>query len=603
MNKWFIHSLVSLSFAVVTVGCGSELKSPFAQNLASRDWTPQDESPPERVYCTTVFSYSGDTVQVTGQAGYQYRETILTPGEEGLGAVVSEARPIRHAQYEVTNGAGTILQCGETDATGAFSFVVPEQERTLTLKVYSRSDNIFNRASVFKAPETNELYSLDYSFFATSSQLEVSIIAPARQSVLGGAFFILDQIHITYDRLQVLLSGAPVGGSLIADIPKADLYWEAGFNPGVYVGVGSGLSFFSRPQQKIFILGGDNGEVKFSDTDHFDPAIIIHEYFHFLESTVGSTSSPGGAHNGNEVLDPRLAWSEGAAQFFQAVITELPSVIDTRGNIDGDTGLLVKFGLESDINDLPSIMGEGDYREFTISRFLWDMHDDETAQDAPEDAFDLLSDRFGDFWQAVTNIGGTAGLNSAAATFRSMGLFLEAINLNGGMPVDDLGATDDLFDTTWKLLLDRERFTYPAFDQNNSFRGAYGIPTIFSGAITDNFLMTAPFSTPAPDISLTNPLRNINFHSVILNQNTSFSLSVATNASAMGGDLEFYIYSIDYVGLGDFVTQGDSSTVVQLQPGDYLVAVVVSSVLIPTGTVPAPAFVYSFPGFVQGTLQ
>ena len=602
MVRWNLYLLFYSIFVIALSGCGAELNSPFAQNLASRDWTPNEVSPPERAYCTTINTYTGQTIRVSGQAGYQYRETILTAGSEGLGDVADAARPIRHAQYEVVNGAGTILQCGETDDSGFFDFVVPAQERTLTLKIYSRSNNIFNRASVFRAPETNELYSLDYSFFATTDQSNVAIIAEARRSVLGGAFFILDQIHVTYDRLLVLLAGAPIGGTTTDIIPKADIYWEAGFNPGVYVGASGGLSFFSRQQQKIFILGGDNGDVNFSDTDHFDPAIIIHEFFHFLENTIGSTDSPGGAHNGNELLDPRLAWSEGAAQFFQAAITELPSVIDTRGNIEGDTGLLVKFGLETDLNDLPLIPGEGDFREFAIARFLWDIHDSEDAQGAPESAFDVLEDRFGDFWQAATNLAGTFGMNSNSANFRSMGLLLEAIDSNGGIPFDDPMTNNDAFDNTWRLLLDRERLLYPNFDQNGSYRGSYGIPTVFTGGAPSDFNLTAPFSTPAANVALNNPIRNINFHSMSLGQTVSLSLTVGTNASASGGDLEFYVYNENYVGLSNFIASGTSSTNVTLPPGDYLVAVVVRTVFTASSSTPTPAFVYSFPGFIQGSL-
>lgn len=82
----------------------------------------------------------------------------------------------------------------------------------------------------------------------------------------------------------------------------------------------------------------------------------------------------------------------------------------------------------------------------------------------------------------------------------------------------------------------------------------------------------------------------------------SFSLNVGTNATATGGDLEFYVYNANYVGLGDFVAQGDSSTVLSLPPGDYLIAVVVRTIFTPTGSSPTPAFVYSMPGFVQGSL-
>ena len=604
MIRSLLYSFIGFSFAIGNLGCGSRTKTPFAQNLNSRSWKPHEISPPEREYCNTLFTHTGVTIQVSGQARYQYRETVLDSQNEGLGDVSATANPIRHAQYEVTNGAGTILQCGETDENGNFEFLMPKQERTFTLKIYSRSDNLFNRASVFKAPETNELYSLDYSFLASENKTNISITAEAKKSVLGGAFFILDQIHITFDRLKELLNDAPSGGTPIEDIPKADIYWEVGFNPGFYIGFKGGLSFFSRPQLKIFILGGDNGEVNFSDTDHFDPSIIIHEYFHFLEETLGATDSPGGKHNGNQILDPRLAWSEGVANFFQAVITQLPSVIDTRGNIDGDTGLLVKYGLETDINDLARVPGEGDFREFTISRFLWDIHDEDDREDAPEDAFDQLKNRFGDFWQAITNkTNGIVGFNSPSATFRSMGLFLEAVHLNGGIPDDDPNDADDLFDLTWKLLLDREKFLYPTLDQNNSFRGSYGIPTIFTDGTTENFFLTEPFLPPTPDIfSSTNLIRNINFHSFTLDQTTSISLNVNTTANATGGDLEFYIYNTNYVNFYDFVEKIDSSSTKSLPPGDYLIAVVVKTAFISIDTTPPPAdttppppaFVYSF---------
>jgi len=591
-----------LALVVLNVACGAETNSPFAENLSSRDWTVNDLSPTERTYCTTSFTYSSETITVSGQAGFQYRDTILTPGEEGLGDVADSARAIRHAQYEVVNAAGQILQCGETDENGSFSFVVPLQERTLTLKIFSRSNNLFNRVSVFKAPETNELYSLDYSFFASEDKLNVSISAEAKNTVLGGAFFILDQIHIVFDRLKVLLATPLPGSRDIDAIPKAEIYWEAGFDPSLYT-AGTPGSFLSPEQNKIFILGGDNGNVNFNDTDHFDPSVIMHEYFHFLENSVGSNSSPGGSHNGNEVLDPRLAWSEGAAQFFQAAILNRPSVIDTRGNTDGVTGLLVKYGLENDINDRPSITGEGDYREFAVARFLWDLFDDESApgggaEDAPEDSFDKLSDHFPEFWQVLTNTGLAVGTNSDDAAFISMGLILEAMEANGVIPANDELSDVDAFDTTWKLLLNNERLTYDELDSNNSFRGSYGIATNYLNTTTDTFILPAPFSAPASELVFTNPIRNINFHTIIIGgdpDDSSNNRVLSLTRTNGNGTLEFYVFKEGYAGLDKPSSSGDEGVSVTLPPGTYLVAVVIKSI-----TSNQNNFEYNFNGFGLG---
>src|SRR5690606_13846811 len=109
------------------------------------------------------------------------------------------------------------------------------------------------------------------------------------------------------------------------------------------------------------------------DTDHFDDSIILHEYGHFLEDVYSKTNSPGGVHTGETILDPRLAWGEGWANYFQAAVTGNPVYRDTFGTSLGFSGVYFNENLESGTSDTPNNPGEGNFREFAITRALWDI--------------------------------------------------------------------------------------------------------------------------------------------------------------------------------------------------------------------------------------
>ncbi len=179
---------------------------------------------------------------------------------------------------------------------------------------------------------------------------------------------------------------------------KVTVYWKAGFNPYTYFGASSPLSFYVPGERKLYILGGSNGDVRRSDTDHFDDSVILHEYGHFLEDTYGHSESPGGSHNGNFIIDARLAWSEGWANFFQSAVltgadafdnsaleSRLPTdkryqyYVDTYGyKGSGNAGVAIAFNLGTEgtnaggyddvTGDLP---GTGTFREVSISRTLY----------------------------------------------------------------------------------------------------------------------------------------------------------------------------------------------------------------------------------------
>jgi len=584
------------------LSCGAVKTSSVASSISSRTWTVNQESPAEREYCSSPQTYSS-LYTVSGKAEYQYREISIELGERGLKDVAETPRPIRNAQIEVVDALGNILQCAETDGAGFFTVEVPRNEKALTLNLYSRSNNNFNRASVFRAPETNELYKLQYFFTANSNKSNVSLLALADKDLRGGAFNILDQIHNAMDRLKELLI-APVGRAP-ETIPKVDIYWEEGFNPGVYIGTDSGLSFFSKPQRKLFILGGQNGDVDFADTDHFDNSIILHEYFHFLETAISVSHSPGGPHSGNEVLDPRLAWSEGAAQFFQALVTGIPTVFDTRGNSDGDTGFYVKYSIEEAVTDIPVEDGEGEFREFAVARLLWDIFDNEDNEEAPEN-FDTVINRFPLFWQAFTNPSSAASFNNEAAHFASTGLALEIIDALSPM------------DASWGSLLYESKFAFPyrsifitapgsnELNWNKITHLTRYAQTIEQCAGTDSFKMvTGPRQYLVSGVLKDNqPVANVDHYKLTVpnGPNQIINLAMGANtATNLNGSLQMYVLPNGYTNLEASTYTGPftSGTNVSLEPGTYLIMIVIETRASSSNSDPAESN-YFFSGYCKG---
>lgn len=437
MRRAFNLSFISMS---LLSGCSS---GSGGSNGDSRR-SPTVAGPAETTYCSSPVSYSGG-VTITGMAEFNRRvilETGLTPG---LGSAdpahltrPAETRPIRAAEIRVVNSAGVVVQCSQTNPTnGSFSFVVPGGSASYTIYVNSRSaqfnsGNIYMNASVLNRPENNQFYSITASVNPSVSTSVGTMTADAYSPgmMTGAAFNILDMIYESnaYLRTQTAsctgFAASCNAVTLSNPVPKVSVYWDKGFNPNDYFGSSSGISFYLPGYSRIFILGGLSGDVDSSDTDHFDNSVIVHEYGHFLEDSMSVSDSPGGSHNGNKVLDPRLAWSEGWGNFFQAAVlygaASTPKYIDSSGNIDGDPDLYFNVNLElaSSGADRPDYQGEGNFREFSVTRMLWDAID--TVGDTMNSATDTVSGDFPEIWAAFT--ASSKGNKDGNYAFRNIGL-------------------------------------------------------------------------------------------------------------------------------------------------------------------------------------
>jgi hypothetical protein len=327
----------------------------------------------EKPYNATPIGYrSTNTTIVSGTAQFQR----FDDGSSGL--ETTSTRPIRFAEVHILNSSGSIIQAGETDGSGNFYMLIPMTAGTYTLSVNSRADNSSLKVSVLDTPIAKAYYSLLYEFNLVGSETTKALTvtpAPYNGTLEGGAFNILDNVLIANEFLRSEVSG-------FTTAPKIPIYWKKGLSPYAYFGFpNEGISFFAPSSggviyRGLYILGGIEGSICV-DTDHFDNSVILHEYGHYLEDAFSLSSSPGGSHDGNSVIDPRLAWSEGWANFFQATALGRRFYRDTSQNADcsGSADILLEFNLELKGGpDVPvSNSNEGIFRELSITRTLFDI--------------------------------------------------------------------------------------------------------------------------------------------------------------------------------------------------------------------------------------
>lgn len=501
--------------------------------------SPTYNGPPETPYCSTSIAYT-DSVTVTGTARYTRRNIWGNTAAGGLGSASvsgthpATVHPIRRAEIRVTDSSGNVVQCSETGANGEISFTLPRGSVSYTMAVNSRSANsAYLRASVLNMPERNQHYALQASVTANSHVNLGYVTAAADDAVLGGAFNILDQFYEANVYLR-----SQIGGFTSA--PKVAAYWERGYNPNSYFGATAGLSFYLPGYYRLFILGGQNGDVNSSDTDHFDNSVILHEYGHFLEDSLFNSDSPGGQHNGNKIIDPRLAWSEGWGNFFQAAVLFGPSgtpyYTDTTGNDDGTTDMYFHTNLETPplsgggaclgSGDCPTATGEGNFREFSVARMLWDVVD--SVSDTQFTATDNVSGKFNELWGVL--VAGTNGFNDSIFAFRNVGhlhlgltALYAATDMTGVRGVErHLGTTGDYaqyvttgacadFTLTPAVVSgDSGSFSTSDLLRNNDF---YHIKTVGAGTITLEY----------EDANTTGPVADLDLY--VYNESARFGVS------------------------------------------------------------------------------
>jgi len=308
-----------------------------------------------------------------GQAMYQKVEVTDT----GLDLSRPVFVPIRHARVEIFDLiTRQVVSVAETDEEGWFFIGVPDRN-ALQVRVLSRL-----RSSEVKVVDNTAsgrpTYALIKDIDDPASKEILELIDSTRQA---GAFNILD--------------GVQRGNALIAQgdpqliPPPLTIFWSQNNNESVISRLTGGqikTTFFHLATNTAYVLGDRN-----TDSDEFDDSVILHEYAHMLAGRFSRDDSIGGPHNIGDLLDPRLAWSEGWANFFSSAVRGTSIYLDSKG-----PGIpTVRFDVEDNVppNDRPGYRSEA-----SVAGLLWDLVDENADKD------DLLQLPFAAVWNAFTDL-------------------------------------------------------------------------------------------------------------------------------------------------------------------------------------------------------
>lgn len=325
----------------------------------------------------------------------------------GLDYDAIERRPVRGATVQVIRDDSSILASGQTDDDGEYSFTLAANQDVL---VRARAEIVMDGApswdfAVSDNTNDNALYVLEGSLAQLGTTNQTRNLNA--NSGWGGVSYSSERAAAPFAILDTVYGIVEKFLEVDPDIqfPPAEVRWSESnvsvppddpMNPTGPGGIADGQITTSsyRPLGSpgggnMYLLGDEN-----VDTDEYDPHIIVHEWGHYFEDQMSRSDSIGGSHRfiGGivDVLDMRVAFSEGWGNALSAIILDDPVVRDTGGQQQQGA-----FGFDIEDNDVFS--PDGWYSEASVHNIIYDLHDDQ------DDGVDTVSLGLGPIYSALTS--------------------------------------------------------------------------------------------------------------------------------------------------------------------------------------------------------
>lgn len=354
-------------------------------------------------------------VYVTGVAQAQIVPDNLTTGALDYGGIACQ--PIPAAVVEVQSSTGAVLATTTTDAGGNFAAAVPANTAAFVrvkAQMLQSGAGVPNwNVAVRDNTQGNSLYALDSAVFNIGASNVVQNLSAGSgwngSSYAGtrasGPFALLRTV---YGAMQKVASVQPT-----VSFPPLTLYWSinnvpSGGNPSQGQ---IGTTFFTQDAgggRAIFVLGGAD-----VDTDEFDETVIAHEFGHYLQNAFSRDDSIGGRHGGGDLLDMRVAFSEGWGNGWSGIATGRRYYTDSNGASQG-RGFVIDLAQ-------PVSVQPGWYREDSVQYLFYS-----------------FNQRFGftPVWQAMT--AGAFRSGTAVTSIHAYAAALKAISPSNAAAINSL---------------------------------------------------------------------------------------------------------------------------------------------------------------------
>jgi hypothetical protein len=334
---------------------------------------------------TRYFSTTMGTVTsgIAGRVTYDWIPA-LDPGEGGpkLGYSATQVRPARRVVVEALDAANTSVSLGKssTDDDGYYSIPVANGASAI-LRAYARVQETTGYVADGIPPDHCTGGTWHVSIVDNTSgkaeyaiQKATAVTAPAADVTLHAATTFASGHYTSRAGAPFTLADDAVGaiekiceGQPAPSLPLLNINWSPNNVPsGGNWDLGQiGTSFYTTEAgvSNMYILGKES-----VDTDEYDDHVIVHEFGHFLEDRLYRSDSIGGMHYlGTDLLDPRVAFSEGYASAMAALVLDDPYYVDTNG-----TGQASGFGFT--VATAPAGNDRGIYSEVSAAHLLYTLY-------------------------------------------------------------------------------------------------------------------------------------------------------------------------------------------------------------------------------------
>lgn len=213
------------------------------------------------------------------------------------------------------------------------------------------------------------VFALDSSLLDVNTATTRNLHAPSgsdgtryTSARIAAPFAILDTV---YKSMQLILDTSPT-----VNFPALTIEWSESNSAG---------SFYTN--QTISLFG------YLLDTDEYDEHVIAHEWGHYFQDMFSRDDSIGGPHSGGDILDIRVAFSEGFGNAFSAMVLDDPLYRDSQG-------LTAGFSIDVENNNC---FNNGWYNECSVQSVLYDFYD------ISSDSNDAFSLGFGEIHQVLVD--------------------------------------------------------------------------------------------------------------------------------------------------------------------------------------------------------
>jgi len=511
-------------------------------------------------------SPSPSNVTISGKATYQ-RVPFSTNANLGLSYANAAEQPIREAIVELIQSGGNTLATTTTDSNGNYALTAPAntsvfvrvQAQLRKTTTPARSIRVLNNTN------GNALYVLDSAVFNSGATNQTKNLLAG--SGWGGTSYTGSRSAAPFAILDTLLAAAEfvvANGNAALDLPGLDVFWSTQNNASPClnalpdcIALGQIESTLYRTASTggaaagIYVLGAEN-----VDTDEYDQHVLAHEFQHFLEDTISRTESPGGPHAPNDRLDLRVAFSEGFANAFSAMVLNDPLYSDSLGAQQSR-----RFSLNMESN---AASPAGWYNEASIQSVTWDLYD------AASDGSDTVVLGYKPLYEAFTG-----GLRTGPA-LTSVYPFVTDLKGRAGAPVTAI----DTLVTSQNILVVDEWGT----NETNDGSVPGGLPLY--AQLTLNGGAQPVCGTTA--VGTYNKIGNRLFLRFSLaaaravTVRAQYSAAGSTAPFSPESDPDIVLYGNGFLDSAESTTSGDETLARTLQPGEYVIEVYEWSHLDPT---------------------